>query len=146
MVSWLRVSSWLCAAMSLALLGAGGYLKWSRAVDPAAGLLVVSPREIDLGEIAPRSPVPVEFVISNHSRQPVRLLGTDANRCTAGGCINTPFQPGVLAPGQSLKVPMTFHPGSDLDFAVVPEFYTDRPGQPKLRLKIHGRLANASDS
>jgi multidrug efflux pump subunit AcrA (membrane-fusion protein) len=71
----LRVLSWGCAVLALALAGWGGYL-WLAPAPPPRPVFVVEAPERDLGD-CPVGETLVTFRVTNQSDLPGRIIGLE---------------------------------------------------------------------
>jgi hypothetical protein len=81
----------------------------------------------------------LEYVLTNHSSSPIRLLGSPPS-CGLQACLNVRGLPASIAPHGSLALTLDVETRKPCEFEGRKTIYTDCPGTPQIDLVIRGRI------
>ncbi len=161
---------WLLSAISaFAFLGVGVFLQYRSADGNAPErVLHLELQGTSLCDLPPGAEIPVDFIVTNRSNRPVKLLGSAGickplwhdycvgfpvpgpslegeDDCVAW--ISAPGFPIWIAPGVSCEIPMRLRARASAptgEFAGSVVLYSDAPGCEQVSLRINGRVVSSN--
>lgn len=93
-----RPSYGLWAALLLSVAAGLGYLAWRESRRPQVLLRVDRPR-IDLGEVSPKTTIPLKFTLGNDGLLPIEIMSVESScACTAATLTSPRIPPGGDVP------------------------------------------------
>lgn len=126
----------LCPALLLALLLTGGWTSRAR----AGADLVVGPRTLEAGRVAPLARLPLTVVLTNATARPVEIRRVRAS-CS---CLIPPWRERTLPAGTGLEMSLEMVAGAvSGPFVEQLEFDSSHPDEPQVRIVVRGEVYQA---